>query len=260
MAGQIIISNIKTDSDNTFSILANTGAVLFSANLASGITTGIPSNSIANTQIISIANTQITGTITAGQLATSLNLATNNVQVASIQSATGTPAITFAANGQMTLANTPLQLTGGQIKFPGTQIASSDANTLDDYEEGTFTATVICDSGSVTQAFNTGSYTKVGRLVTVNGYIEMTSVSSPSGKMRIAFPFASGSAVQFESTSCFAFNSVVSGSITDFVGVVNSSSSSFDIFIGTGIALSATSANQMKAGTSFRFSATYMTA
>jgi hypothetical protein len=76
MAGQIIISNIKTDSDNAFSILANTGAVLFSANLASGITTGIPSNSIANTQIISVANTKITGTITGSQIAPSVTLTT----------------------------------------------------------------------------------------------------------------------------------------------------------------------------------------
>ena len=64
------------------------------------------------------ANNIVNASITASQLATSLNLATNNVQVSSIQSATGTPAITFAANGQMTLANTPLQLTGGQIVFP----------------------------------------------------------------------------------------------------------------------------------------------
>ena len=49
MAGQIIISNIKTDSDNTFSILSNTGTAIFTANIASGITTGIANNSIANT-------------------------------------------------------------------------------------------------------------------------------------------------------------------------------------------------------------------
>ena len=149
---------------------------------------------------------------------------------------------------------------GAGIKFPAAQVSSADANTLDDYEEGTFTANVVCDSGSVTQAYNTGVYTKIGRLVTVSGYIEMTSVSSPSGKMRITLPFLSGSAVQFESTACFAFNSIVSGNIVDFAGVVNSSSTAFDIFTGAGAALTATSANQMKAATSFRFSASYMAA
>jgi len=150
--------------------------------------------------------------------------------------------------------------TGIGITFPASQSASSDANTLDDYEEGTFTANITCDSGSVTQAYNTGAYTKVGRLVTVTGYIECSSVSSPSGKMRITLPFSTPSGVQFESTSCFAFNNIVSGNIVDFAGVVNSNSSSFDIYAGTGTQLSASSANLMKAGTSFRFSATYMTA
>jgi len=76
MAGQIIISNIKTDSDNAFSILANTGAVLFSANLANGITTGIADGSVTNAKLAGsitgskIAATTITGDkITVGSLA-----------------------------------------------------------------------------------------------------------------------------------------------------------------------------------------------
>jgi len=178
MAGQIIISNIKTDSDNAFSILANTGAVLFSANLANGITTNI-------------ANTRITGTITAGQLATSLNLATNNVQVASIQSATGTPAITFAANGQMTLANTPLQLTGGQLQFPATQIASGDANCLDDYEEGTWTPTAIGNSvaGTTTYSGRVGTYTKIGNQVTATGFVAVSAMTG-TNYLLLSLPFA----------------------------------------------------------------------
>jgi hypothetical protein len=72
--------------------------------------------------------------------------------------------------------------TGGQIKFPATQNASSDANTLDDYEEGTFTPnqgaglTVIGTFGS------SGTYTKVGRLVTVIGIVTgSTSIASSNG-------------------------------------------------------------------------------
>ena len=37
MAGQIVVSSIKTDSDNSISFLANTGATIFSANISSGI-------------------------------------------------------------------------------------------------------------------------------------------------------------------------------------------------------------------------------
>jgi hypothetical protein len=56
---------------------------------------------------------------------------------------------------------------GTGITFPATQSASSNANTLDDYEEGTFTPTVIGGTTAGTGTYNTqtGSYTKVGRLV-----------------------------------------------------------------------------------------------
>ena len=89
------------------------------------------------------------------------------IKVNTIQHANGTTALSFAANGQVTLANTPLQLTGGQIVFPTTQIPSADGNTLDDYEEGTWTATVVA-GGIASQSCR---YTKIGRAVTISGSI-----------------------------------------------------------------------------------------
>ena len=59
--------------------------------------------------------------------------------------------------------------TGGQIAFPATQNASADVNTLDDYEEGTWTPIYKPGSGddfaSVTYDFQNGAYVKIGRLV-----------------------------------------------------------------------------------------------
>ena len=52
----------------------------------------------------------------------------------------------------------------GQIKFPATQNASADTNTLDDYEEGTWTPAI---GGSTTYTSQSGSYVKVGRQVRV---------------------------------------------------------------------------------------------
>jgi len=54
---------------------------------------------------------------------------------------------------------------GTGITFPATQSASSDANTLDDYEEGTFTITVT--AGGTFTSLNEGRYTKIGRQVFV---------------------------------------------------------------------------------------------
>jgi hypothetical protein len=85
-----------------------------------------------------------------------------------------------------------LQLTQGQIKFPATQVASDNANTLDDYEEGTWTMGVEFGGASVgvTYAANAGSYTKIGRQVTVNGYLQLSSKGSSTGVATITgLPF-----------------------------------------------------------------------
>jgi len=55
--------------------------------------------------------------------------------------------------------------TSGQIKFPATQNASSNANTLDDYEEGTWTP-AITGITSVTYTQQYGNYVKIGKQVT----------------------------------------------------------------------------------------------
>jgi hypothetical protein len=87
MAGQIIISNIKTDSDNAFSILANTGAVLFSANLASGITTGIPNASITNAKLAgSITGDKITVGTLAGNVFTANTITGDKIGQSAISS------------------------------------------------------------------------------------------------------------------------------------------------------------------------------
>jgi len=78
---------------------------------------------------------------------------------------------------------------GAGITFPATQSASSDANTLDDYEEGTWTpAFVNIGTGTYTTQF--GRYTKVGRLVTIECYVVIASLGSASGAMTLSgLPF-----------------------------------------------------------------------
>jgi len=75
-----------------------------------------------------------------------------------------------------TLSNKTLQsanlsgttdLSGGQLKFPATQSASADPNTLDDYEEGTFTPVIFgtTTAGVGTYTSQVGLYTKIGNVV-----------------------------------------------------------------------------------------------
>ena len=67
---------------------------------------------------------------------------------------------------------------GSGISFPATQSASSDANTLDDYEEGTWTTTTGAATNLSGLTLQQARYTKVGRLVTIDGYFESTITSA----------------------------------------------------------------------------------
>jgi hypothetical protein len=83
---------------------------------------------------------------------------------------------------------TPTSGTG--IAFPATQSASSDANTLDDYEEGTFTPTMSPGSGSWNGASAKGFYTKIGNVVCIQMYLTITDVGTASGSINYSnLPF-----------------------------------------------------------------------
>ena len=73
--------------------------------------------------------------------------------------------------------------------------SNTDSNTIDDYEEGTWTGAFQLGSGSVTihSSYNTGQYIKVGSLVYFNIHCRVSAVSSPSGKFDITgLPFNFG--------------------------------------------------------------------
>lgn len=83
-----------------------------------------------------------------------------------------------------------LQLSSG-ITFPATAVAATDANTLDDYEQGTFTPVLegTTTSGTGTYSYNAGEYTKIGDLVWFNIAMSWTAHTG-TGNMRFAgLPF-----------------------------------------------------------------------
>lgn len=77
---------------------------------------------------------------------------------------------------------------GAGITFPATQSASSDANTLDDYEEGTWTPT---DQSGASLSFSsaTGTYTKIGRICIAGSFIVYPSTASGAGCLIGGLPF-----------------------------------------------------------------------
>jgi len=77
------------------------------------------------------------------------------------------------------------------IAFPATQSASSDANTLDDYEEGTFTPILygLTTAGTTVYSDQVGYYTKIGNLVTLAYQVTVDSASGTGGLALGGFPF-----------------------------------------------------------------------
>lgn len=95
-------------------------------------------------------------------------------------------AIQFNTNG--------IPLFGGQIAFPATQNPSSNANTLDDYEENIWTPGISFGGGTtgITYTTQQGSYTKIGRMVFVQGRVTLSAKGTSTGQMLITgLPFTS---------------------------------------------------------------------
>jgi len=111
---------------------------------------------------------------------------------------------------------------GSGIQFPATQVASANANTLDDYEEGTWTMGVSFGGASVGVAYtvNTGSYVKIGRQVTVNGYLLLTSKGSSTGLVYLTgLPFTVGNTTGNFGAASMWFNNITFAS--QFQGRIN---------------------------------------
>jgi hypothetical protein len=104
---------------------------------------------------------------------------------------------------------------GSGITFPTTQSASSDANTLDDYEEGTWSPTIAFGGGTTGITYNTqvGLYTKIGRMVHVTGYIYLLNKGSSTGAATLTnFPFSSANITsQYQSAMQGWYGQLASG-------------------------------------------------
>lgn len=79
------------------------------------------------------------------------------------------------------------QLRAPQVVFPATQIASANANTLDDYKESSPTVLVTSGTGTITTVGTTScSITKIGRLVTITFDITITTNGTGASQINIA--------------------------------------------------------------------------
>lgn len=116
------------------------------------------------------------------------------------------------------------------IKFPATQIASADANTLDDYEEGTWTPVLTFATPgdlNVVYSIQYGSYTKIGRNVTVQCYINTSTFThtTASGDMKITgLPFVSATGYS-DNVGSLRMTGLTKANYTQFYPLISGTSS-----------------------------------
>ena len=93
---------------------------------------------------------------------------TKQVSVANLTAGRAISASTVQATTTIGVGAATPSASGSGITFPATQSASTDVNTLDDYEEGTWTPTFTGWTTAPLVYYPT--YTKIGRTVTINLY------------------------------------------------------------------------------------------
>ena len=211
-ATTITLGNTAVQLGNTITNLTGVSNVASATSLSLGSNGNTTAITVDTSQNVGIGITNPSGTLhvkaQAGQgapLYLSATDAGGNVQtifagVRTFQIGTGNTSSGFANNLFVydgTAGATVLQqgrstyslalqgaspVVGTGISFPATQNASSDANTLDDYEEGTWTPTQGSNLTVVGTFSSGGNYTKIGRMVYLAGYVtSTTSVAATAG-------------------------------------------------------------------------------
>lgn len=129
-------------------------------------------------------------------------------------SLTGSFSGSFKGSGSFTGILDISTLGAGQIKFPATPTLSSDPNTLDDYEEGTWNPIYIPQTGgfgSVTFV-NDATYQKIGKKVYIQGYLYTSNltIGTAAGNLYLSgLPFS------------WNTGQLYSGPMVTFVSVLN---------------------------------------
>jgi len=159
--------------------------------------------------------------------------------------------INNAQNVTVTAGNLVIGTSGKGIDFSATS-GTGTSELLADYEEGTWTPS--WSSGVTSYTGQSGTYTKVGRQVTVWGVIQVNVASGAGGNLTITgLPFSAAFAGGGGLTYCFPFFTAANA---DYVVMVPNSSY-LDVFTVSASSIGNLAGTQIQNGTYVQFWATY---
>ncbi len=249
---QAVISNVPQKPGDAFTVSGNT--ITFTSAPPSGTQNIYVYYTSPITQVIAPGQGTVDTTALVDSSVTTAKIANAAVTTAKLSSTTGTGAVALASLPSFPttigVGGATASASGSGVSFPATQSASSDANTLDDYEEGTWTPTDVSGAGlsfTLTGAF----YTKIGRLVIAQAEITFPTTASGATAAIGGLPFTSLNISGYRSSIGSGYNNK---NLT--MAIYSSySSSNFNFFVTAGTAV----ANLQLTGALLAFTVVYMT-
>lgn len=193
LANPSAVTYMRINADNSVSTLdAATFRTAIGAGTGNGTVTSVATGTGLTGGLITGSGTISFSTATVGTWAatpSSANLA------AAMTDETGSGSLVFATRPSFAstigVGGATASASGAGISFPATVSASTDPNTLDDYEEGSWTPVVTASSGTITTVGTVqGFYTRIGNFVFVWGTVEVTNNGTGAGALLVAgLPF-----------------------------------------------------------------------
>lgn len=242
---------------------------VFRSAVTGPVTVDLCPNGAAAISGIDICSTDVTADI-ANFEALEINKSTTNAHVGTKKAGTGTVRnldiqknggnLVLASGGAASIFD--ISAAGaGQIKFPATQNPSADANTLDDYEEGTWTPTLTFQTPgdlNVVYDIRTGVYTKIGRLVTAAYFVRTTTFThtTAAGVSQISgLPFTSANVTNQDAYGACGWQGITKANYTNVLGgLAANASTMFFTISGSAQALALVAFGDMPTGGTVRYS------
>jgi hypothetical protein len=128
------------------------------------------------------------------------------------------------------------------IEFPAVQAASSGANVLDDYEEGSWTPVIGGSGGTSGQAYTVqvGRYVKIGKLVTVQFRATLSNKGTITTNVQIqGLPFAAENTANLPASAALIFSTLATTWV-NVMGQILPNTSVIEVFGATAAAQSNT--------------------
>ena len=241
---QVVVNNVAQNPSSAYTVSSNT--ITFTSAPSSGTNNIYVYYTSPITQVIAPSQGSVNTTSFASSTGTGAGVfqtsPTINTPTLATPTLTGTS--TFAggvANAYGFGVGTAVPSSGAGIAFPATQSASSDANTLDDYEEGSWTPKQT--NGTNYNVASTCRYVKIGTLV--YWCIDVTAVNDSTSITNMPFTSASSSNmacyIGYTDTTTTVWYGHTQGNSTNTVFYIGSGSYTFSagkrvIMAGTYIA------------------------